>query len=282
MNIPVPPPPADPTQQDRGTLSFAEDYVADKQPDFTFETDWIDYPSGPEALGRDDAYPTIRDFLVGNFRNVSDAGALAEPFGDFLIRFSGFLKVTFDDDTTDAGLPVWVDFGTFGYDGYRLVVGETIYRWPLVPIEDFFWRENPICEAVGLYPITITMFNRYDPGNAFGYGDVGIELYSWHGSERAWPVGERMIHPTRGAGSIIPPRVIYQIQDVSPVGLADFNADGGVDLRDARWFQHCYSGPSKGEFLALRPGCLAFDFDQDRDIDLEDHQLFEELLDGPD
>gem|GEM_PF-1680841 len=282
LNIPVPPPPTGPNRPDEGTLTFAENYVADKTPDFTFQTDWIDYPSGPEPIGHDADYQTIGEFLAGNVRNVSDPAKLDEPFGSFLIQFSGFLKVTFEDDTTELGLPVWVDFGTFGYDGYRLVVGETIYRWPLVPVEDFFWRENPICQAVGLYPISITFFNRYDPNNEIGFGDVGIEVYTWHGSERAWPTGQRMVNATRGQGSIIPPRVIYQIQDVSPVQFGDFNADGTVDVGDARWFQHCFSGPSiDGEFLSLRPGCTAFDFDNDRDIDLVDFIFFNSFMTGP-
>ncbi len=282
LDIPVPPPPSDPTQTGRSGLFFAESYVENLAPDFTFETDWIDFPSGPEALGRDDAYDTIGEFIAGNFRSISDQGKLQAPFGTFLIRFSGFLKITFDDDTTAPGLPVWVDFGTMGYDGYRLEVGETIYRWPLISTEDFFWRENPICEAVGLYPITVTFFNQYDPIDEYGFGDVGIELYTWHGSERAWPAGEHMVHSTLGPGSIIPPRVIYQIQDVSPVQLSDFNADGKIDLRDARWFQHCFSGPAaEGEFLPLKAGCLAFDFDGDRDIDLGDYLVLDAFLSGP-
>jgi len=294
LNLPLPDPPEDTSEQDLGTLIEAEAYVAEATPDFTFRTDWIDFPAGPEAVALDTSFSTMGDFLNDYIYDVSDPSKLDEPFGNFLIKFEGYLKVTFDEDLTSAiGLPIWVDFGTIGYDGFRLEVGTTIYRFPKMfviggePI--FFWRENPICEAAGMFPIRVTYYNRYDadldpdPPTQQNYHNeyAGIEVYTWHGSELALPAGQNMVHAVRGPGTIIPPRVIYQAGDVQPLVTGDFTADGLVDGRDLRWFQTCFTGPGDEIFVLLATGCHRFDFDEDQDVDLTDFATFLSLLESP-
>lgn len=294
LNLPLPDPPEDTSATDLGTLIQAESYVADATPDFTFRTDWIDFPAGPEAVALDTSFTTMGDFLNDYIYDVSDPSKLDEPFGNFLIKFEGYLKVTFDEDLTSAiGLPIWVDFGTIGYDGFRLEVGTTIYRFPKMFVVDgepsFFWRENPICEAAGMFPIRVTYYNRYDadldpdPPTQQSYHNeyAGIEVYTWHGSELALPAGQNMVHAVRGPGTIIPPRVIYQADDVQPLVTGDFTADGQVDGRDLRWFQTCFTGPGDELFVLLATGCHRFDFDEDRDVDLTDFATFLGLLESP-
>jgi len=44
-------------------LLTAETYIADRQPDFTFRTEWIDFPAGPVAFQLDSDFATMGDFL---------------------------------------------------------------------------------------------------------------------------------------------------------------------------------------------------------------------------
>lgn len=195
------------------------------------------------------------------------------------MRFSGFLKVTPEHDSIDrAGVPVWVEFGTIGTDGYRLLVGTTIYRWPIATLPDFFWRENPIVEMPGLYRITFTYYNRYDPEGEFGADTAGVELYSWHGGGLALPNGDRMIHPYFGSGTIVPPRVIYAGEDIQPIPPGDYNGDTMINLRDWQSFQSCFTGPGDDVFIILNVGCHNFDFEDDIDVDLVDFEVFQGLL----
>jgi len=266
-------------------LIAAENYVIGRTPDTIFRTDWIDFPAGPTAVDLDTNFATIGDFFNDYISEVSSPGVLAEPFGNFLVRFSGFLRVEPKHDSVDqAGVPIWVDFGAVGYDGYRLLIGETIYRfWLLTPPDPadpffFFFRENPIVEMPGLYRIEFTYINRYDPTGELGSPWAGMELHSWHGGGLPWPMGERMIHPLFGPGTIVPPRVIYQQEDVQPVQPGDFTADTFVDFRDLQFFQSCFTGPGDDIFIILNAGCHNFDFDDDIDVDLNDWEVMQGLL----
>ncbi|MGB0716687.1 MAG: hypothetical protein ACPGXK_12460, partial [Phycisphaerae bacterium] len=267
-----------------GNLFAAEAWSASRSPDLTFRTDWIDFPAGPTGIDLDANFETMDDFLGGHAYELSDPAQMERPFGNFLLKFTGYLAVRFEDDISSLiGPPLWVDFGTLGYDGYRLVVGETIYRFPKVPLigEEpvFFWRENPICEVGGLFRIEFTYLNIYDTDpdpdpTVFHTEYTGIELYTWHGSELDHPGGLFMIHPERGQGTIIPPRVIYQEEDQTEVITHDFDADQNIDLFDFGWMQNCFSGPVTEESFFLDPGCFIFDSDEDGDLDLFDYPDF--------
>lgn len=263
-------------------LLVAENWIASRVPDFTFSTDWIDFPAGPVGLVPDADLETMGDFLNDYIHNVSDPTKLSEPFGNFIIKFSGFLRVAMDDDTVPGvGLPVWVDFGTAAQDGYRLFVGQTIYRFPLVGTLDFFWREQPILEATGMFRIEFTYFSKYDPFASLKAEAAGVELYTWHGGGLPWPAGENMIHPQLGPGTIIPPRVIYRQDDIQPLSPGDFDADTDVDAQDVRWFQNCFTGPGSEGLLLLETGCERFDLDEDVDVDATDYAGFLGLFMGP-
>ncbi len=261
-------------------LLIAENWIASRAPDFTFLTDWIDFPAGPVTLAHDADLETMADFLDGHIHDVSDPAMLNEPFGNFIIKFSGYLRVAMEDDTPPdesvvwTGLPVWVDFGTAAQDGYRLVVGQTIYRFPLVGTLDFFWREQPILESTGMFRIEFTYFNKYDPFGSLRTESTGVELNTWHGGGLPWPSGNNMIHPRLGPGTIIPPRIIYRLEDIQPLMPGDFDADSDVDAQDARWFQTCFTGPPDEGVLLLDIGCERFDFDEDVDVDAADYALF--------
>lgn len=45
-----------------GDLLRAEAYVLTEIPDFTFQTDWIDFPAGPVATDLDENFSTMGDF----------------------------------------------------------------------------------------------------------------------------------------------------------------------------------------------------------------------------
>lgn len=259
----------------------AEDYVVDRIPDFTFLTDWIDFPAGVVDLDFDVNFSTIGDFLDDYIHDVSDPAKLGSQFGNFLIRFSGFLKVTMEDDClAGVGPPISVDFATMGNDGYHLLVGRTILLAPRVGNPDLFLRDDPFLRLPGMYRIEFTYLNIYDPTGDLGFERAGVELYSWHGGGLIRPAGYRIIHPTRGPGTIVPPRVIYQVDDVLDVPEGDFDANTIIDLQDLRWLQPCFTGPGD-EFLNLISWCREFDFDEDGDVDLDDHAVFRVLLSGP-
>ncbi len=90
------------------------------------------------------------------------------------------------------------------------------------------------------------------------------------------------MHPTRGVATIVPPRVIYQEDDILAPIKGDFDADGDVDLGDAQWFQACYTGPPDEITIYLDAGCGAMDADDDEDVDLLDLDEFVKSLAGPD
>ncbi|MBI4716223.1 MAG: hypothetical protein HY763_00300 [Planctomycetes bacterium] len=258
-------------------LVVVESYIADRTPDFTFRTDWIDFPAGPAslapypdpALDEDADFPTVGDFLNDYVLDVSDPSMLDRPFCNLLIRFKGFLKVSLADGTQSYfGLPVWVDFATYGHDGYRTWVAETIYRQPRqAPANNLVLTENGIFFGLGLFPIEISSFSRYDPGAELGYDRAGIELYSWHGGGMAWPAGAVFVHPQRGPMTLVPPEHIYQSDDIVALAAGDFEADGDVDEVDFRWFGGCTTGP--GGLLSIL-NCDTFDGDHDGDVDLAD------------
>lgn len=266
-------------------LLAAEAYVANRTPDFTFRTDWIDFPAGPVAYDLDANFNTIGDFLNDYIYDVSDPSKLDAPFGHFLLRFSGFLKVTLQDDVSfgGSGLPIWVEFGSMGYDGYRTRVFDTVYRIPIVNPANGFFHENSIVQAAGLFPIEITYFNRYDPQaqNNPPTERAGIELYSFHPGGLPWPAGENLVHPVFGPATIVPPRVIYQEEDILPLIDFDYDADSDVDLLDYQWLQTCYTGPAGDEPFYFDLGCSTFDSDNDQDVDLDDFSAFAAAFTGP-
>ncbi len=261
-------------------LLAAEQYVEKRVPDFTFRTPYIDFPAGPVAFRFDNEFETMGDFLDDYIYDVSDPSKLDEPFGNFLIKFRGYLRVELNDDhTLTPGLSVWVEFGTIGFDGFRTAIEEqTIYRLPIVNENFPFFHENSIVLGLGLFPIEITTFNRYDPKGVMRH--AGIEFYSWHGGALNWPAGENLVHPVFGAATIVPPRVIYQFEDIRPLVKGDFDADFDIDVLDFQWLQTCFTGPG-GDDVFLDEGCNALDFDDDNDVDVDDFAAFAKVVGGP-
>ncbi len=261
-------------------LTAAENYVVGRKPDFTFRTDWIDFPAGPVADGADADFETLGDFLDDYIYDVSDPSKLNRRFGHLLIRFYGLLRVTLDDSTGPdeaPTLPVWVEMGTLGWDGFRTRIVDTIYRLPVV-VNNPFMHENSIVLGLGLFPVEVTYFNRYDPTGASGSSRAGIEFYSWLGGGLPWPGGNRLIHVDRGPATIVPPSVIYQPEDLLPFLVGDFDADFDVDLYDLGWFQVCHSGSGESGGVFLNLGCRSLDADSDGDVDAEDLLLIYERI----
>ncbi len=265
-------------------LLAVESYVAFQSPDFTFRTDWIDFPAGPLAVDLDANFATIGDFLNDYIYDVSDPSKLNEPFGHFFLRFSGYLRVALTDDVSfgGAGLPVWVEFGSMGYDGYRTRIVDTVYRIPVVNPDNGFFHENSIVQAAGLFPIEISYFNRYDPQaqNVPPTERAGIELYSYHPGGLPWPAGENLVHSVFGQSTIVPPNVIFQEEDILPLLQYDYDADADVDLVDYGWMQTCYTGPADEVPFFLAIGCSTFDADLDQDIDLDDFTGYDAAFTG--
>ncbi len=263
-------------------LLHAERMTEGRAPDFTFRTPWIDFPSGPQDSDLDRNFRTIGDFLNDYVDEVSDPSKLAAPFGSFLLRFTGYVKIRLADEVRIRdliALPVWIDFGTMGYDGYRCDVGETAYRVPNVKYTGQpFFNFGPSVEVLGLFPVEITYFNSYDPGERFGNGRAGVEVYSWHGGGLPWPAGWNMVHPEFGPATLAPPWVIYQADAVKPAVKGDFDADYDIDLRDVQWFQIC----GDPNYFLLPAGCDAFDFGGDGRVRLNDFAAFGQVLKGPD
>lgn len=271
--------------EDAADLVPAEQYAEAHEPDFTFRTPWIDFPAGPVAFDVDTSFATVGDFLNDYIYDVSDPSKLDEPFGHLFLKFTGFLSVKLEDDVfPDFGLPVWVEFRTMGHDGYRTRLVNTVYRMRLTNPETGLFGENAIIEGLGLFPIKVTYFNRYDPDPKSDRRFAGVELYSWHGGGLPWPAGEQMVHPTRGPATIVPPRVIYQAEDILPLLKGDYDADYDVDLLDFGWFQYCFSTSDEGEAdptARLPLGCKSLDFEDDGDVDMDDYSAFQDAYTGP-
>jgi len=276
LNIPSP---------SAATLLTAESYADTTIPDFTFKTAWIDFPAGTGAAGRDSDFATVGDFLNDYLVDVSDPSMLNEPMSHMLIRFRGLLKVTLDDEVRirdEITLPIWVDIGTMGYDGFRVSVVQTIYRRPDVNPDDVPWDQfGPALGGMGLFPIEIAYFNRYDPFSFLNAPRAGIEVYSWHGSEKAYPAGEQMIHDVFGPGTLMPPRVVYQPEDVLEQPLGDFEGDADVDLGDWRWLQVCYNSDHDAPPFIYQVGCEDVDFNEDGRVGDFDVAIFNSVFDGP-
>jgi len=263
-------------------LLYVESYVAGRTADFTFRTPWIDFPSGPVPYRADSEFETVGDFLDDYIYEVSDPAKLDEPFGHLYLRFRGYMKAVFADETRlehpTSSLPLWVDFGSMGYDGYRTTVGGVnCYRVVNVNIvEDPWYNFGPGVEVPGLYPIEVTYFNRHDPDRTLGAPYAGFELYSWHGTGFPWPSGERAVHAVKGPMTLAPPEVIYAFDDAVPALKGDFDADLDFDLQDVQGMQGCF-----GAADVLAAGCDWMDLDGDVDIDSDDFAGFVGLLAGP-
>ncbi len=255
-------------------LLTVERYVQRRTPDLTFRTLWIDFPSGPVGVDLDENFATLGDFLDDYIFDVSSPALLDEPFGNFLIRFKGFVKVVLEDGSQpNIGMPTIVDFGTLGADGYRMVAGESLYRQIRVQPNFPFFFENAFFFSLGMYPIEVTVFNRYDPGNLLGYGLAGIELYSWHGGI-SLPGGDNMVHRLFGPATLVPPRIIYQEEDIVPYVEGDFDGNYNIDLLDYTQLFRCFfppiSCPSGPGLFFCFEWCQDFDIDDDQDLDLQD------------
>ncbi len=262
-------------------LIAAENYVSSRQPDFTFRTDWIDFPAGESDSDLDANFETMGDFFDDYVYDVSDPSKLKAPFCSFLVRFTGYLKVRLEDESRIRGgfigLPVWVDLGSLGYDGYRTQVGgETTYVNYDAGLSGPWVQFGPSIELLGLYPIEITYYNRYDPDGSLGAPRAGFELYGWYEGGVSLPGGLNMVHSVFGQGTLVPPRVIFQAEDIVPPIRGDFDGDADIDFIDFRWFQDCFQ-PSDGGFIILASGCDWLDMDEDGDVDLNDYRIFEPL-----
>ena len=272
-------------------LLSVEPYVRDLEPDFTFRTTWIDFPAGPKDSVPDSDLSTIGDFLNDYVTDVSDPSKLDEPMSHFFLRFTGYVKVRLSDETRIRdfiGLPVWVDFANMGYDGYRAGtpplpgvggLSATYYRVPDVNLNDNPWTHfGPNMEVLGLYPIEVTYFNRYDPNGELAAPLAGIELYGFHAeSDKFWPAGQQMFHEVFGFGRLVPPSVIYQAEDVQPLRGGDFDGDTDLDLLDYQWLQIC-GDPT---FIFLPAGCDVYDLDATQSIDASERAAFLNAFDGP-
>ena len=285
-------------------LVLVELSIADKTPDFTFRTHWIDFPMGEISDVADADLQTVGDFLDGYIFNVSDPSKLNEPMSHMALRFTGLVKANWNDEMRDfvqrKTLPLWMSYGAYGYDGFRVNVGvgQQCCLTPL-PEECLFpgdradpcccfsirnpedayspWYEfGPSFVLLGLYPMTVTYFNNYDPDAVRGAPRAGFELYSWHGSEFHWPEGKRATHPIFGPMTLAPPWPIYQAGDELPTMLADIDGDADIDLEEFQWLQNCF-----GSQISLATGCDWVDFNADVKIDLTDAKLFESVFTGP-
>ncbi len=74
-------------------LLRADRFVADREPDFTFRTDWIDFPAGPADSDLDASFTTVGNSLNDHIYDISDPSKLDEPFCSLFLRFTGFIKM---------------------------------------------------------------------------------------------------------------------------------------------------------------------------------------------
>lgn len=281
LNLPVPDPPAP------YHLLFAEFDAATLAPDFTFRCDAIDFPAGPApwmptacVTDRDSDLVTVGDFINGPIYDVSDPAKLALPMSHIFIRFSGYFGVRLSDSSFNpAAFPSVIDFAIYGFDGFRITIGSTVFREVLVldqcpqfPLK-LPTTENGFFYALGMFPIEVTYFNRFDPTNAAGRGRSGIEVYSWMGDGPVYPAGAVYVDPNNGRGpmTLLPSTLIYSADQMLPLLQGDFEGNGGVDLSDYFWFPQCGNGPGAG----LDAGCVAWNFDGDPDITLADFAVLQ-------
>ncbi len=261
-------------------LLHARRHIETRTADFTFRTDWLDFPPGPVGSDLDANLQTVGEFLGDLPHDVSDPSKLNEPFGSLLLRCTGFIKVLVSDEVRVrdvVALPIWIEVGTLGYDGFQVDVGETSYRFLNVKWARPFYHWGPSVELVGLFPIEISYLNIYDPDATLGNERAGLEIYSWHGDGLPWPAGLEMLHETRGPGTLLPPRVIYQKEDIRPIVKGDFNADTDIDLSDFRWYAIC----ADPDFFFLPAGCDWLDMNDDRRFQGSDYRQFQQTMTGP-
>lgn len=262
-------------------MIWVERFLGNMTPDFTFTTNWIDFPAGKQDSDLDRNFQRIGDFLNDYLHNVSAPKMLDYPFGSFVIRFSGYLGVHLEDEVREnvLGLPVWIDVGVLGYDAYSAYVGINIFREINVarPQGQFFTNFGPSTEVLGLFPIRIVYYNIDDPDNRTGNGRAGVEAYSWHGGGLPWPGGFNMVHPLRGPATLIPPWVIYQAEDIQPIVKGDFEADADIDLKDFRWFTIC-ANPT---FTFTPYWCEPFDINNNGRVLMSEYESFRSRMLGP-
>jgi len=265
-------------------LLLAEQYVLGRTPDFTFRTQWIDFPMGPVSDVPDADLHTVGDLLDGYIYDVSDPSKLSLPMSHLLLRFSGLVKVRLEDESRTLGFigpPVWMDYGSWGYDGYRTKVG-AVTCYTILNTNEFdtaWYNFGPSIEVLGLYPIVITYFDNYDPDGSRGAPRGGFELYSWQGSPYAWPAAQTTPpHSRFGYMTLAPPWPIYQPGDELPLVQGDFNGDAAIDLHDYQWIQNCFDPSGIGIFAA---GCDWVNFNLDGKIDWIDANSFTVEETGP-
>jgi hypothetical protein len=261
------------------SLLTAETYISGRPADLTFRTRYIDFPAGPVPAAADTSFATIGDFLAGALiEDLSSPARLEEPFGDFVIRFRGYVDVRLAHSTLGLpGLPVLLDFATFAHGGYRTRIGATsIYR---VQDSQFLsgpplFTENALVLATGMFPMTVTYLQRFDPNDAFGNALAGIELYSFHPGGLPAPAGAAIVDPVFGPMTITPPEVIYQPEQLAPPPHGDADGDKAVTLRDVQALQLC-AGESPGG------ACGVFDFTGDGLLGADDMEVFARVMRGP-
>lgn len=276
LNLPIPDPPS------LYHLLSAETDVIGRAPDFTFRCPVIDFPAGPApwnpgpcASDMDANLATVGDFINGPITHVSDPSKLLLPMSHMFIRFTGYFAVRMSDTSFNPdALPSVIDFAIYGFDGFRINVGSTIFReilvfdiCPTIPLKPPT-TENGFFYALGMFPIEVTYFNRYDPTAAAGRPRAGIELYSWMGNGPIYPAGAVWVDPNNGRGPmrLFQSDLIYAADQLLPLADGDFDGDADVDLDDYSWFPSCGNGPGAG----LNVGCIAFNFDGDPDVTLAD------------
>jgi hypothetical protein len=260
---------------------IAERYVADKEPTFTFRARYLDWPAGPVSHGHDADFATLGDFLNDHITEISNPNALDWPFDrHFLLRAKAYLKVRLEDSTFNLDPGVWLDYGLAAFDGGRVAVGDlSVFRILLPPRPDGFFTENSSFPLAGAYPLIITYFQRYDPNAEVDAELAGFEFTTCHEGGLPLPSGEWVFCRAGVDGAATPPELLYDLADVLPLVPGDYDADMDIDLRDAGFFQRCYTGPDPDE--EVRYECEILDFDVDQDIDLDDLRVFLAQLEGP-
>jgi len=297
LNLPIPDPPPPPLAPNSYHLLHAETDTAGLLPDFTFRCDAIDFPTGPTPWqpntclsDLDEDFITVGDFLNGPIHDVSDPSKLDLPMSHIFIRFTGYFAVKLSDSSFNTeAFPSVIDFAIFGFDGFRIKVGTTVFREILVadlcdqepPNLSFPLKppttENGFFYALGMFPIEVTYFNRFDPNDLAGRERAGIELYSWMGDGLEYPAGAFWVDPNNGRGpmTLMPGSLIYSDEQLLPLVQGDFEGDGDVDWDDYYWFPDCAGGPEAG----LNVGCIAWNFDGDPDITLADFAVVQNHFD---